>query len=136
MIAAHKMYLELLYGKISFFAIAKLKEEFLRHDINPSILADDCDGCTTSIHFNLPCCHKLPINEPISVTVIPRRWRLHPEGKIIFIIQGVFISVTIMIFSSDLGQTLFPFLIFLYYNYSILSIYSIPIQVYVYSLTQ
>ncbi|KAI7858606.1 hypothetical protein BDC45DRAFT_565356 [Circinella umbellata] len=82
LIAAHKMYLELLYGKISFFAIAKLKEEFLRHDINPSILADNCDGCTTSIHFNLPCCHKLHINEPISVTVIPRHWRLHPKEMV------------------------------------------------------
>ena len=70
----HKQRLAQLERKISKFAFYAIREEFKHRNI---LKTDNC-RCNIKAHYDIPCCHMLPIGE-IPLTLIPRRWHLYPE---------------------------------------------------------
>ncbi|KAF7721007.1 hypothetical protein EC973_005628, partial [Apophysomyces ossiformis] len=78
LVASHKEQLQFLIGRISRFAIEKIKRELSiarKYEIEP---CGDCN-CKCKINFNLPCRHTLPRFEPVGLDLIAKRWYLRPE---------------------------------------------------------
>ncbi|KAG0176239.1 hypothetical protein DFQ28_004890, partial [Apophysomyces sp. BC1034] len=75
---AHKEKMRYLLGRISRFAINKIKNELniaRKHNVQPR---DDCD-CPTKINYDLPCKHTIPMVGPIGLDAISERWHLQPD---------------------------------------------------------
>ncbi|CDH58116.1 predicted protein [Lichtheimia corymbifera JMRC:FSU:9682] len=64
-----------LRNKISLFAYNAIRDELSY--LNP--LNTLYCRCPIRIHFNLPCCHRIPPNGEIPLSLVPRRWHLFPE---------------------------------------------------------
>jgi hypothetical protein len=73
----HAEKLKLLVGKVSLFALEKIKKELAF--IRPAFQTNDC-VCSMKYHYGLPCRHTLPIVGTIPLSMIPCRWHLFPSG--------------------------------------------------------
>lgn len=72
---AKRARLAALRNKISLFAYNAIRDEL--DYLNP--LNTLYCRCPIRIHFNLPCCHRIPPSGEIPLSLVPRRWHLFPE---------------------------------------------------------
>ncbi|CAG8830884.1 20610_t:CDS:2, partial [Gigaspora margarita] len=62
--------LKQLLGKVSQFALNKIKNELL------SVTTYKACLCELRVNYNIPCRHILPLKGPIELYIIPKRWLL------------------------------------------------------------
>jgi hypothetical protein len=100
--------LTLLIGKITSFALQKIKEESAH--IPTSNKKAVCN-CEVRVNYNLPCRHTIPQQGAIALNMIAKRWHLVPDN-----IEGItsqfsrmhrIDSIKYSVFSSDCSSPSF-----------------------------